>query len=131
METIQAFIHGGMLVLEETTTANVAARAMEERKVGSVVCMKEGKVTGILTDRDLATQIVAFRLSVDTPISEVMTPEIQCVNEYASLADVVNIMETYGVRRVPVVQKINHNREKCVGMVTLDDLLISQAISLE
>lgn len=131
-ESIDRFVHGGILVLHEETTAQQAARAMYERRVGSVVVSNHaGKVTGLLTDRDLSTQVLAFGYAADTPISEFMTSDIQTVQEDAQIKDVLKIMEENGVRRVPVIRKTASHKEKCVGMVTLDDLIAERAINIE
>jgi CBS domain-containing protein/uncharacterized protein (DUF2267 family) len=131
LESIQSFIHGHVLVLDEGTTVLEAARAMYERRVGSVVVHDRlGRIVGIITDRDLACQVLAFGLNPRTPIREIMTIDVVTLKKNQKLSDAINIMKENGVRRIPVVEKIRGRKTKCVGMVTLDDLLVAQAIDL-
>ncbi len=121
-----------ILVLEMNTPAYEAARAMNERSIGSaLVSDGRGRIAGIVTDRDLACGILGERLSPDTPISEVMAPKPKGVTESAKLTKVLQIMQRYGVRRVPVFAETKSHRQKCVGIYTLDDLIISGHFSLK
>ena len=130
--SIRPFVHGGMLVLGQNTPARMAARAMEDKRVGSVVVSDEtGRMVGLVTDRDLSCLVVAFGLPGETPLKDVMTADVESVDEGASLQEVVDLMIEAGIRRVPVVQRIPGGRERCVGMVTLDDLIADQAVSLD
>lgn len=130
--SIQRFVHGGMLVLPESTSAREAARAMHERGMGCVVLAgTTGGIKGLVTDRDLATQVLAFGYSPDTSIGEFASLDFYSIDKESSLGEVIEIMEQYGVRRVPIVERYGSGRERCVGIVTLDDLILDQAISLE
>ncbi len=121
-----------MLVLRDTTSARDAARALYERRVGSVVvCDDDGKVVGLLTDRDLTGQVLAFNYPPETEIREFMSEDVLSVGESDSVEDVVQLMIENGIRRVPVIRKGQGARERCVGMVSLDDLIIERAIAPE
>src|SRR5690606_23160072 len=45
--------------------------------------------------------------------------------------EVVDKMIYHGIRRIPIIEPISTTRSKCVGIITLDDLLAAEAISLE
>lgn len=131
-ESLQPFIHQKMLVLHQDVPATVAARAMMERSVGcAVIADHHGHIVGVVTDRDLTCQLLAFELPYDTPISDVMTGDILTVSENAILEDAIKIMETGGIRRVPVVSQSPSGRQKCVGIITLDDLLLMRKIGAD
>lgn len=118
-----------VLVLDENTTASVAARAMHERQVGSVlVCNHLGHLTGIVTDRDLSSQVLGFELHPDVPLSEVMTPDPLTLPENSSLQEVIQLMEEYGVRRIPIVEQQTSGKDRCVGIICLDDLIAAKAL---
>lgn len=124
------FIQENVLVLSESTSSYIAARAMSERRVGSaVVYDEEGNVSGILTDRDIACQLVARNLPNNTPIAEVMTPAGLTVTEEDSLETVIHCMAAYGIRRIPVAKITSAKKKHCVGIVCLDDLIAAQVIS--
>lgn len=131
-QSTERFLHGGMLVLNENATAQEAARAMYERNVGSVVVANnEGKMIGLITDRDLANQVLAFGYSIETPIHEFMTSEIFTITENQPVTDAITLMSTHGIRRVPVIRRLESGKERCVGMVSLDDLIAEKAIDID
>jgi CBS domain-containing protein/uncharacterized protein (DUF2267 family) len=128
-DSIQPYINRRVIVLNQDLPAKVAARALHERGVGSaMVADSHGHIVGIVTDRDLSSQVLGFELPSGTPISEIMTTEIIKARRNTTIGDVAKIMEVNGIRRVPIVEKTENGREKCLGIVTLDDLIASQAV---
>ena len=120
-----------VLVLPRTTPSFEAARAMGEKKVGcALVSDGKGHIEGIVTDRDLACGVLGERFSPYTPISDVMAPNPKFVPEDAPITRVLEIMKKFGVRRVPVIQFMESGAQKCIGIYTLDDLILSGEISI-
>jgi CBS domain-containing protein/uncharacterized protein (DUF2267 family) len=112
-----------MVVLHPRTSVHAAARAMADNHIGSVLIAERRQVLGIVTDRDLALEIVAGNLALTTPVHDVMSDELATVPITAGIDDIVQVMRSYGCRRVPLVDD-----DKPVGLVTLDDLIIDGAI---
>jgi len=128
-DSIQPFVNRRVVVLKHNLPAKVAARALHERGVGSaIVTDQHGHMVGIVTDRDLSSQVLGFELSPETPISEVMTTDILKARKTSTISDVAKMMEINGIRRIPILERTENGREKCVGIVTLDDLIASQAV---
>ena len=119
-----------MVVLRETESVHQAAEAMRDRRIGSVIVTDgHGHVAGILTDRDLVNRVIAEDLPADTPISAVMTRKPLMVDEGAEIDTVIQLMRENGVRRIPVVAQTAPDAMICVGIVTLDDLILSQSVN--
>lgn len=130
--SIEPFIHRRIVVLPEDATAMQAARAMAENRIGCIVVGDhEGHISGLITDRDLACGLSAYLGDMNVPISELMTEKPLVVDEHATIHDVVALMVENGIRRVPVVQRTRGDREKCIGMITVDDLVIARAIGFD
>jgi CBS domain-containing protein/uncharacterized protein (DUF2267 family) len=128
--SIEPFIHRKVVVLDENHTVSVAARAMSDQQIGCVVVSDQNRhMVGIVTDRDLCCSVLAFHLDFETPLSEVMSPRARWANESSTISDVIEIMKEIGVRRVPVIAETKSHGEKCIGMVTLDDLILARVIS--
>ena len=95
-----------------------AARAMRQNDIGDVVVEKDGKLCGIVTDRDIVVRAIAEDKDVRTTSLESI-----CSREPVSLTpeqtdeDAVRIMRDKAVRRLPVVE-----RGKVIGIVSLGDL---------
>lgn len=116
-----------MIVLSPRSTAYEAARAMADNHIGAVLVHDNQRITGIVTDRDLALEIVAGDLDArSTPLRDIMSDEIVTLDIGASIEDVVRIMREQACRRVPVTE-----HERPVGLVTLDDLLADGVIDVE
>jgi CBS domain-containing protein len=97
------------------------ARLMRDKGVGCVVVLRNGKVDGLVTDRQLALGILAEGLAADTPVEEVMTKDPACVTLEDNLFSVIDTLRSAGVvRRVPVV---NANRE-LLGIVSIGDVAV-------
>ncbi len=102
-----------------------AAQIMWENDCGAVpVTDADGRVVGIITDRDLAMaahlQGVALRAS---RVSSAMARDVKCCTPRDTPATVQAIMQQHRIRRVPVVDE--HRR--LLGIVTLGDLAYAMA----
>jgi CBS domain-containing protein len=104
----------------EDTTAADAARLMADEGVGAVpVCNADGRLSGVITDRDLAMQIVAegrdpqkVRLGELVDGSEVVT-----IGADDSVEEAIRTMKDHAVRRLPVI-----DGNALVGMVSQADI---------
>lgn len=105
------------------TTAAELARLMREGHVGDVVVVdgppEAGTPVGVVTDRDLVTQVLALGLDARRlTAGQLMSPSVCTALDSEEVEDAVLHMSTRGVRRLPVVDR--HNRLR--GVVSADDL---------
>lgn len=127
--SLEPFIHRKIITLSESETGFNAAQAMCENHVGSVVVAgRDGGVLGVLTDRDLVCQMLAMNLSPDTELKDLLHSDLIVADEKASLREVISLMERFGIRRIPIVRVRPGEPDKCIGIVTLDDLIAGQAV---
>lgn len=130
MRSIEAFTNRNVVILNESATAFSAAKAMCANGIGSVIVTDgNGHISGLVTDRDLACRVLAKSLGPVALLREVMTPDIAYVSENASIEDAIATMERRGVRRIPVLRELRGDRQRCVGLITLDDLIAADEIS--
>jgi len=107
-----------------STPLNGAARLMRENHVGCLVVVDEVDglriVSGLLTDRDIVTAVLASDLDPGKlRVEDVMSTDLVSARESDSLIDLVRTMRRKSVRRIPVVG----GQGELVGLVTLDDVL--------
>lgn len=113
-----------MIVLSQRSTAYEAARAMADNHVGAILVHENQRLAGIVTDRDLALEVVAGDLDGrSTQVRDVMSDEVATLDVGASVEDAVRTMREHACRRVPVTEN-----GRPVGLVTLDDLLAEGTI---
>ena len=79
-----------------------AAQAMAEEDVGTLPVVDDGRLVGIVTDRDLALRGLADGLHGGAPVLRVMTPEVVICRPDDEIEDVLEIMAEQQIRRVPV-----------------------------
>jgi len=103
----------------ETSVADLG-QIMQENAVGSVLIVENDELVGIVTDRDLALEVVTKRLDFDTPAADVMTRDPVTVSEETGVAELTEKMKHGKVRRIPIVDEAG----KLTGIVTLDDLVV-------
>lgn len=116
-------------VTKESTVAEAAA-LMRKHHVGALVMVDDGndaggmKPVGIVTDRDIAIEVVAAGLAPETVrVGEIVQRPITTVTEDTGWAETARLMSVNGVRRMPVVDAAG----KLIGIVSFDDLLLQFA----
>jgi len=100
-------------------TADVAARLLTHYNIGALpVCTSDGKLCGMLTDRDVVTRCVASGLDpAKTAVRQIMSGKVQCITPDMDAGVAAHLMGKEQIRRLPVVEA-----GKLCGMVSLGDL---------
>jgi CBS domain-containing protein len=107
-------------VADPNQSIREAAAVMAELDIGALPVAEDDRLIGMITDRDIVVRAISEGRGPDTPIREVMTPEIKYCYEDDSIDDVVENMADNQIRRLPVV-----NREKrLVGILALGDIAL-------
>jgi CBS domain-containing protein len=102
-------------------TITEAARAMKQKNVGALIVVNAGRPLGVLTDRDIAIDVVAAGKDPDAVhVEDVMRKKPATLREDLGLMDAARIFAKTGVRRLPVVDKAG----RVSGIVALDDLMM-------
>lgn len=87
---------------------------------GAVPIVEDGKVVGLVTDRDIVLQVVAKGGQLSTPVSDVMSGEVQTCKEDDNLADAAAQMASHQIRRLVVA----NDTGKLVGILSLGDIAV-------
>ena len=111
---------------EETVT--VAARMLEHNNIGAMpVCGNDGRLCGMITDRDIVIRCLASGRKPDTTrVREVMTTKVYVARPDMDVSLAACLMGREQIRRLPVME----NGKLC-GMVSLGDLAGKEESSLE
>ena len=92
---------------------------MEVSGIGSVVITKEGKPTGIITDRDIATKVIMKnRRPSEIKAKEIMSSPLTTIEPDASIEKACELLAENGIRRVPVIED-----DKLVGIISVRNIL--------
>lgn len=96
-----------------------AAVMMKQNDVGIIPVCENGKIRGVITDRDLVIRGIAEKRPNSSQIQEVMSDHLVTGTPEMSVDDVAQLMSDYQVRRLPIVDNGN-----LVGIVALGDLAV-------
>ena len=109
-------------------TVAVAARTLTHYNIGILpVCGGDGRLCGLVTDRDLVTRcLAAGRSPANTPVRDVMTAQVISARPDLDASMAASLMGREQIRRLPVVE----NGRLC-GMVSLGDLAVQEESSLD
>lgn len=100
-------------------SAAVAARLLSRYNIGALpVCSKDGKLRGMVTDRDIVLRCVAAEDDPQTVrVAEIMTRRVFSIKAEESLSNASALMAREKIRRLPVEEN-----KKIVGMLSLSDI---------
>jgi CBS domain-containing protein len=104
-------------VNNETTVFQVA-KMMEQSGIGAVLVKKNDHLSGIITDRDYATKIVAHNLSSDTPVEQIMSSPLITINFDESISAAAERMTSKKIRKLAVT-----DNGIVIGLITSTDLV--------
>ena len=109
-------------------TVSVAARTLTHYNIGILpVCGNDGKLCGLVTDRDLVTRCLASgRSPVNTAVRDIMTSQVISARPDMDVSLAAGLMGREQIRRLPVVE----NGKLC-GMVSLGDLALQEESSMD
>lgn len=104
------------ITLNEKASLADAQRIMRDFRIGGIpIVNDEGKLTGILTNRDLR-----FQTNMGRPVTEVMTKDrLVTASAGVDLQQAEEILQEYRIEKLPIVDK-DH---RLVGLITYKDIL--------
>jgi CBS domain-containing protein len=119
-DTVSVLAPREPLLLDQAATAEAALAAMiEQDRIAVVVIDAEGRLSGIVTDRDLLKRTRGAECAEGkTPLAELMTRDPEAVSAEDRICYAVNRMMSVGCRTVPVLDGDRHP----IGLVTVDDI---------
>ena len=108
-------------------SVEVAARTMSRHNIGALPVCTNGKLCGMLTDRDIVTRcLAANRQPANTQVRQVMTEQVTSVRPDMETGAAAHLMGRLQIRRLPVVE----NGKLC-GMVSLGDMAIHEESAID
>ena len=104
-----------------------ALTLMDQRQIGSVLVTDAAEQpVGILTRHDMIKRIILPQVSLDAPMSQVMSTPLHTLDAGATALDAAMLMSRRGIRHVPVMRE-----GRVVGIVSERDLFSMQRLSIK
>ena len=95
-----------------------ALKLMAEKEIGALVVLEDGKMVGILSERDYARKIILKgKASKDTVVREIMTSEVIHARPDEKVRKCLSLMTKHHFRHIPVLEE-----ELLVGILSIEDV---------
>jgi CBS domain-containing protein len=119
MTTARDIMHAGAECIGESQTLQHAARQMREFDVGALpICGDDGRLLGIVTDRDIVVKCIASGVDPGTVTAgQLAQAEPVAIDPAADADEVLQLMTENQIRRLPVI-----DNQQVVGMISEADL---------
>jgi CBS domain-containing protein len=100
-------------------TVYEAIAKMDELDIGALVVLNDEQLKGIISERDYRSKVILKgRSSKSTSVSEIMSPDVYCVETTDSVETCMSIMTEKKIRHLPVIES-----DTVLGVVSIGDLV--------
>jgi CBS domain-containing protein len=125
---VKDLMNPSVVSIEPGSSAALASRLISRHNVGALpVCAGDGKLRGIVTDRDIVLRCIAAEEDPSqTAVRDIMTRGCATISPQADCRMATQLMSDRQVRRLPVVED-----GRLVGMLSLADLARSRQYDME
>lgn len=111
---------GNMWTTQPDCTVYEAIRQMGEKDIGALVVLEDGKVVGVLSERDYSRKVVLMgRTSRDTLVGDIINRDVVTVTEHDSISDCMKLMTRNRIRHLPVI----NGDGGLLGVVSIGDVV--------
>jgi len=108
-----------ILNVEPDAKLSAAIKILAEKKIGAVLVMSNGRIEGILSERDIVRVLGTRGAAVlDEPVSAVMTRKVVSCRESDTVSAIMEMMTLGKFRHLPVVED-----GKVVGLISIGDVV--------
>jgi CBS domain-containing protein len=105
--------------VEPDAKLSAAIKILSERRIGAVLVLSQGRIEGILSERDVVRVLGERGASVlDEPVSATMTRKVVSCREKDTVGDIMETMTRGKFRHLPVVED-----NKVVGLISIGDVV--------
>ncbi|CAG1017704.1 Inosine-5'-monophosphate dehydrogenase [Burkholderiaceae bacterium] len=118
-QILQSKEHRTVYTMGPTASVYDAVKLMAEKNIGALVLVEDGKVVGIVSERDYARKIVLMaRSSKDTRLAEVMSSPVMYVHPHQTSDECMALMTENRLRHLPVLED-----GQLIGLVSIGDVV--------
>ncbi|MEU8315344.1 MULTISPECIES: CBS domain-containing protein [unclassified Micromonospora] len=122
MTTVGEFMTTRLVTMDGNDTLIAAAQEMRDSAIGDVVVTDGDNVVGIVTDRDITVRGVAEDMDpTSTRLNQITSRDVVTVSQNDDVVAAADLMRTYAVRRLPVVDD-----GRLVGLISMGDLAVER-----
>ncbi len=106
------------VIVDAVTTIQESAILMTNEYVSSILVTNNGKLVGLLTDKDIRTRCVAKGLGYNEPVSSIMSTHLETVLDKTLLSEALLLMTRNKIHHLPVMKD-----DEAIGILTTSDVV--------
>ena len=122
MKTIKQLLQGksrALCTIGPDARVYDALKLMADKDIGALLVVENGKLAGILSERDYARKVILHgKSSHDIPVKEIMTERVICVHPNNTVEECMALMTDKRIRHLPVIEN-----DKLIGVLSIGDLV--------
>ena len=108
-----------ILSVEPGAKLSAAVKVLSERRIGAVLVMSNGRIEGILSERDIVRVLGERGAAVlDEPVSAVMTRKVVSCRQSDTVSAIMEMMTLGKFRHLPVIEE-----GRVVGLISIGDIV--------
>lgn len=108
------------ITCEQTVSARQAIEIMQREGIGCVLVVDQQRLVGVLTERDVLTKVAAQDVDINRlAVTELMTPDPECLSADNELVYAINQMSVGGYRHIPLID----DEGRPTGVVSVRDII--------
>jgi CBS domain-containing protein len=120
MTKMRDIMSPGPICMPPGESVSAAAQAMKQHGIGMVLVLADGRLSGLVTDRDIAVRVLAAdRDPRTTRIGDICSAELAVLGPDDDVETATRLVRERAVRRIPVLQDGTP-----VGVVSIGDLAL-------
>ncbi len=120
MRTVRQLLEGkapGLFTVNAGDPVRTAIQLMADHYVGALPVMKDGRLAGIVSERDYARKVVLMgRNSLETSVAMIMSAPVIHVGPQNTVNDCMQLMTDKRIRHLPVVED-----GRLIGVISIGD----------
>ncbi|HEY9052609.1 MAG TPA: putative nucleotidyltransferase substrate binding domain-containing protein [Gammaproteobacteria bacterium] len=121
---IKDIVNRNWIMLHPDVSISEAAKKMTEEKASAILVCNDGKLAGIVTDRDMCSRCLATEMDINAPIDNIMTANPYTINQEDYAYSALMLMSRRNIRHLPVM-----HQGSVTGIVSASDLIQRQSAS--
>ena len=115
---IKEVLKRGIITTEINSPIHEVANIMKEHNIGFLPVLKNDKIVGVITDRDIVIGTIANNCDNSQSIEDYISKNVVKIDYNRELQDALDLMSTHKIKRILVV-----DGEKFIGVLSLSDII--------
>lgn len=109
-----------VVTINSTETVLEACKRYNRFKIGCLIVMKDNKMEGIITERDIIDRVITKQKDpFVTKVEEIISRDIKYIHPTADVKEAANLMDKNKIKKLPVIS----DNGSLIGIITNTDIV--------